>query len=136
MALDRSRSLGWLLACTGAMASSAVAQQPLHAPAPAPAPAPARNSVYAPRSGVHTHDGFMARLTGGFGTGVTSASGQDLVGPLEREQDGFSGSLALDLGGALAQNLVLHGRLANASIVSPEGDANPSIASSRRVRRE
>jgi len=62
----------------------------------------------------------MARLTGGFGSGVNSAAGTDSVGDFERTHDGFAGSLSLDVGGAPAENLIVHGRLANHTIVSPD----------------
>ena len=70
--------------------------------------------------GVHAHDGFMARLSGGFGSGVTDASGRDFVGDFARKQSGFAGALALDIGGAPIENLIVHGRIASTTIVSPD----------------
>jgi hypothetical protein len=87
----------------------------LLAPAQAQAPTQADSD-----SGVHMHDGFMARVSGGFGSGVTEAGGTDAVGAFEREQSGFAGTLALDVGGAPIANLIVHGRIASASIVSPD----------------
>lgn len=82
----------------------------LHAQPQTPVPA---------RPGVHEHDGFMARLTAGFGSGFTRETGSDSVGELERERRGFAGSLSLDIGGSPSANLVLHGRLAEHTIASP-----------------
>jgi hypothetical protein len=121
MAPDRVRTLVWLLVvlCCAAHVTHASAQ-PRYDRAVSAQPPPLPPMAPAKRPGVHSHDGFMARLTGGFGSGVTSASGSDLAGAFEREQHGFAGSLSLDVGGAPIENLVVHGRLANHTIVSPD----------------
>jgi hypothetical protein len=121
MRFHRGRSLAWLLValCAAAFPGHAGAQQRVDravSPYPSPPPPPARRA----RPGLHRHDGFMARLTGGFGSGATSAQGSDLVGELERSQNGLAGSLSLDIGGGPVENLIVHGRLANHTIVSPD----------------
>ena len=106
MTRDRRRSCAWLAVRLSLLALAST---------PASSQAQAASG-----SGVHAHDGFMARLSGGFGTGVTEAGGTDAVGAFAREQSGFAGALALDVGGAPMENLIVHGRLASASIVSPD----------------
>ena len=68
-----------------------------------------------PRPGDEAHDGFMLRLTIGFGPGgmTFKASSQ------EEEYSGFAGTFSLDIGGAPSDNLVIHGRLADFVIVDP-----------------
>jgi hypothetical protein len=100
--------------------ASRVGAQPRVDRAATPRPSPPPPPVPPARPGFHRHDGFMARLTGGFGTGAVNGHGTDAVGALEREQNGFAGSLALDVGGSPVENLVLHRRLGNHTVVSPD----------------
>lgn len=62
------------------------------------------------------HDGFMLRLAAGFGYG----SGTEEVPVLgDVELSGGAGFFSLDIGGALVDNLVLHGRLSSLLLASP-----------------
>ncbi len=64
--------------------------------------------------GVHTHDGFFLRLTPGLGFGTFNASGTtdaptyhpDVKDP---EESGPTSAFGLSLGGAVTENLILHG---------------------------
>ena len=95
---------------------------PAHGPPPSaglpqpPAPAPAQ--TYGDRRyfvGAEEHDGFMLRLALGMGFG------QATFGTFDQELDlsGLSASFSLDIGGEIAPNFNLHGRLASASLPSP-----------------
>ena len=76
-------------------------------------------SLHAPAraedAGVETHDGLFVRLTLGFGTGDTTmdvpASAGLALSDTELSFSGVSGFFSVDVGGALAKNLVLHGRI-------------------------
>jgi len=66
--------------------------------------------------GAEVHDGFLLRLTLGLGYG----SGTEEV-PLfgDIQLSGGAGFFSLDIGGALVDNLVLHGRLSDFFVASP-----------------
>ncbi|HKO91828.1 MAG TPA: outer membrane beta-barrel protein [Polyangiaceae bacterium] len=66
--------------------------------------------------GVEAHDGFLLRLTLGLGYG-SGTEEQPIVGDVTLS--GAAGFFSLDLGGALTQNLVLHGRLSDMVLVNP-----------------
>ena len=96
---------------------------------PAPAPAPARplgppQPYYAgvstppppPRPGVETHDGFMLRLAAGLGS---SSASEVLLSGGEVGWRGLAGTFSLDIGGAVAGDLALHGRLASFVTFNP-----------------
>jgi len=80
---------------------------------------PGRSSAAEPAEGakgVEQHDGFMLRLTVGLGYG----SGTETLPTLgELRLSGGTGFFSLDIGGALVDNLVLHGRLSDMSVASP-----------------
>ena len=61
------------------------------------------------------HDGFMLRLTGGFGYGALTS--ETRLGELRL--DGAAVDFAVDVGGAIVENLNVHGRFAFASVVGP-----------------
>jgi hypothetical protein len=65
--------------------------------------------------GVEEHDGFMLRLALGlgYGQGTESFDARDV------KLSGAGGFFSLDIGGALVDNLVLHGRLSNMVVASP-----------------
>lgn len=104
---------------------------PLYAPPPAavapqyprlpprdPTAADGSEGTFEPsvRWGAYRHDGFMARLALGVGWGV--ANFEPRVGE-DYEIYGSAGSLSLDIGGAIAPALTLHGRLATTVLVDP-----------------
>jgi hypothetical protein len=60
----------------------------------------------------------MLRLTLGLGYGTTSASA-DIAGAADVDISGLSGSFAIDLGGAVTENLVIHARMSDLSMVNP-----------------
>ncbi|HKU44564.1 MAG TPA: outer membrane beta-barrel protein [Polyangiales bacterium] len=72
--------------------------------------------------GAQRHDGFMLRLTLGFGYSTTSATAKD--DPDEAALFGVSGSFAIDLGVALTENLLLHLRLADLYVLNPGVSVN------------
>ena len=74
-------------------------------------------------TGVETHDGFMLRLTLGLGYG---SSTEEIPTLGDIELSGASGFFSLDLGGALVDNLVLHGRLSDMVVASPTLSINGS----------
>jgi hypothetical protein len=67
------------------------------------------------QEGVHEHDGFMLRLTLGVGYGESSES--STFGDVKLS--GAAGSFSIDIGGAVTDNLVLHGRFSDLVIVNP-----------------
>lgn len=78
----------------------------------------------APEAGVHTHDGFLLRVTLGFGGGSTTESyrGDALGlgvtgGDIEYSGGGFR--LGIDVGGALSSALTVHGRLSVGTLNEP-----------------
>lgn len=66
------------------------------------------------------HDGFMLRLALGLGGASEVRSG----GGSRRELSGGSGMFSVDVGGALRENLILHGRFASATIMDPDVSIN------------
>jgi hypothetical protein len=93
---------------------------PTYAPAYPPAPVYAGPAPEPPPptevAGREQHDGFMLRLTVGLGGG--GANYEFDVGP-ETNATGVSGSFSIDIGGALTEDLVLHGRLASFTLFDP-----------------
>ncbi|MEM7677794.1 MAG: hypothetical protein AAF449_17490 [Myxococcota bacterium] len=65
-----------------------------------------------------THDGFFARLS--LGGGYTTYKAEDAV--VEATIDGGALASSLDIGGTIAQDLVLYGRFASNSIFEPGVD--------------
>ncbi|MDD9935997.1 MAG: hypothetical protein OXT09_20465 [Myxococcales bacterium] len=65
-------------------------------------------------TGRHTHDGFMLRVTAGLG-----GAGAAVDEAIEVEVSGGGWLFSLDIGGTIAQTLVLHGRLATISVFEP-----------------
>jgi hypothetical protein len=65
--------------------------------------------------GAEAHDGFMLRLTLGFGGGAARYD----VGDTEVMLDGAALSFSLDIGGSPVENLVIHGRLSELAIADP-----------------
>ena len=85
---------------------------------------PGRSSAAEPAQGakgVEQHDGFMLRLTIGLGYGSGTES-VPVVGDVQLS--GPSGFFSLDIGGALVDNLVLHGRLSDMVVASPTVSIN------------
>jgi hypothetical protein len=81
-------------------------------------------TAHADDGGVRAHDGFFVRLTLGFGAGDTTLDVPDvpLLGSLNGTElgfSGFSGFLSVDVGGALTENLVLHGRISDFVTLGP-----------------
>lgn len=78
------------------------------------------SDVEPPSLGNEEHDGFMLRLAIGLGaaTLTETVSGGGL-GDLESDFSGAGGTFSIDLGGAVTENLVLHGRLADFLIFDP-----------------
>jgi hypothetical protein len=117
--------------CPGGQRCSPNAQCVIDAP-PAEAQAPAyQQPLYAspepeppmPRflTGAERHDGFMLRFTLGFGAGISTI---DPEASDTLKLTGASGTFGVDIGGALDENLVLHGRLASFQIVDPNLSVN------------
>jgi hypothetical protein len=76
--------------------------------------------------GVHRHDGFFLRINFGVGYGVAQLKGSAIPDEVY-SGPGFGSSI--DLGSALAENLILHARLRDASIAWPSvtfDDEEPS----------
>ena len=70
-----------------------------------------------PDPGIERHDGFMLRLALGFGWGGVTASAENSSDDVTLS--GFSASFSFDIGGAIVENLVLHARISDLSIVNP-----------------
>jgi hypothetical protein len=71
------------------------------------------------------HDGFMLRLTLGFGGGTVTRNIKNdplevLGGDGKTTVSGFGESFSLDIGGALADNVILHGRLSTFGLINPK----------------
>jgi hypothetical protein len=64
------------------------------------------------------HDGFMARATIGFG-GASVKSNTINTDVTVRDFSGALFALSLDVGGAPAENLIIHGRFASMSVLQP-----------------
>jgi hypothetical protein len=64
------------------------------------------------------HDGFMARATIGFG-GASVKSKTINTDMTVRDFSGAVMALSLDVGGAPAENLIIHGRFASMSVLQP-----------------
>jgi hypothetical protein len=74
-------------------------------------------AVAGPRTpGAEQHDGIMLRLTLGLG-GAIARQNSDFA---EVEYRGLSGAFSVDLGGTIADDLVLHARVASMSLIEPE----------------
>jgi hypothetical protein len=74
----------------------------------------------------NTHDGFLLRMTAGFGGASTKAE----EGSNELKMDGPAGYFELAIGGMVSNSLALHGTLFGWSIEDPHGelsDATDSI---------
>jgi hypothetical protein len=80
------------------------------APVTAPAPEP-----QVPDPGAETHDGFMLRFTTGIGYAAAAASAESD----DYTFGGASGAFAFDIGGAIGENLVLHGRFSDIPMIDP-----------------
>jgi hypothetical protein len=80
-----------------------------------------RSSAADGAKGVEQHDGFMLRFSIGLGYGSGSES-QPILGDLTLS--GGAGFFSFDIGGALAENLVLHGRLSDMVVVNPKVSVN------------
>jgi len=77
---------------------------------------PDSQAMEAPQEpGVEAHDGFMLRMTLGFGGGSAE---YELAGS-RYESSGPATSFSLDVGGALSENFVLHGRLSEVAMEEP-----------------
>jgi hypothetical protein len=73
-----------------------------------------------PEAGVEQHDGFMLRVTFGFGGGWISRSGSSFdYLPAEIDFSGWGLLMGFDIGAALIPNLVLHVRMSGGSIIDP-----------------
>jgi hypothetical protein len=89
---------------------------------PGPSFAEAEPAIEAPpEEGFEQHDGFMLRATIGFGGGRVTRSGSavDYVAN-DAEFSGAGLLWSLDVGGSPIDNLVLHGRIAQIAIGSPD----------------
>ena len=69
----------------------------------------------------HRHDGFLLRLSAGFG--VASSDAEDEFGD-NLEMSGLSGDVNFAIGGMVAPNLALHGTLWGWSIADPDVELN------------
>jgi hypothetical protein len=84
-------------------------------------PAPYFPEPMAPEEGSEQHDGFMLRATIGFGGArLTRVGSAALFIANEAEYSGAGLLWSLDVGGSPVDNLVLHGRLAQITIGSPD----------------
>ena len=87
----------------------------------------------------HRHDGFLLRLSGGFGGASTDA--EDEFGD-KLEFSGLTGDVNIAIGGMVSRNLALHGTLWGWSIADPDieinndssGDLNGSLTSDGGTR--
>jgi hypothetical protein len=66
--------------------------------------------------GAERHDGVMLRVTAGMGGSVESIDS----GASERRMSGLSAMFSVDLGGALNDQVSLHGRFASAALSDPD----------------
>jgi hypothetical protein len=71
------------------------------------------------------HDGFMLRLTLGFGGGtvtrhIKNDPAEILGGDGKTTVSGFGESFSLDIGGAPMDNLIIHGRLSTFGLINPK----------------
>jgi hypothetical protein len=78
-----------------------------------------------PDRSVEAHDGFMLRLTLGFGfAGAARDVRHDVFSTLggdgETKFSGFGDTFSLDIGASPVDNLVIHGRLASYNMPSPK----------------
>ncbi len=70
--------------------------------------------------GAERHDGFMLRLALGFGgASLKEKVSGSTLGISNEQFSGLSGSFSLDVGGALSDEIVLHGRLSDFVMVDP-----------------
>jgi hypothetical protein len=93
-----------------------LATPPLFAPPATPNEMPSKARPADPTA--QLHDGFMARATIGLGGASVKTTTTSSNAPVSD----FSGAvlgLSLDVGGAPTENLVLHGRLADMTVLSP-----------------
>jgi hypothetical protein len=94
---------------------------------PAEAPASMQPEPLADES-ANRHDGFMLRLTLGFGYGNL---GQEATAPAalggdsaESDAGGLAGTFSVDLGGAVSDSITIHARLSDLVIVDPDVTIN------------
>ena len=71
--------------------------------------------------GAETHDGFFLRMSAGLGGSNITAEPENGG---DREISGAGGSFELSIGGALTENVILHGTLAGAGIGEPNFHGN------------
>jgi hypothetical protein len=76
-------------------------------------------AVDATPAGYHEHDGFMLRLALGFGGASSKWSPKD-SSLSDTKISGGGASFSIDLGSSVAENLVLHARIADLVVVSPK----------------
>jgi hypothetical protein len=78
--------------------------------------------VEAPGQGVEQHDGFMLRISIGASGGESTLTAMKGAGvePAEVVYSGFGSAFALDIGGRISNNLVLHGRFGYSAIEAPD----------------
>lgn len=72
-----------------------------------------------PPDGVEQHDGFMLRLTLGFGGGAASLEPQDTSAVLSTDISGAGGAFSIDIGGAPVDDLNIHLRISTFTMVDP-----------------
>jgi hypothetical protein len=78
-----------------------------------------------PDRGAERHDGFMLRLTLGFGgASMKEKLDASVLSATSMEISGFSGTFSFDIGAALTDGLVLHARLSDFVMTSPSVKVN------------
>jgi len=82
-------------------------------------PAAAEPYPVAENLGRERHDGFLLRLALGFGGAISHGSPRDDNGLSKLKVTGGAANFSFDVGGAVTENLVLHGRIADFEIVNP-----------------
>jgi hypothetical protein len=95
-------------------------QQPLY---PTPEPEIEKGREYFANAYVPQHEGFMLRLTFGFGGGWANFQ-VDNPADDEIELSSWGWAFSLDVGGSLMPNLNLHGRWASLGLIEPELEVN------------
>ncbi|MFZ2950163.1 MAG: hypothetical protein WA003_11810 [Desulfuromonadaceae bacterium] len=78
------------------------------------------------RAESYVHDGFFLRIAPGFGWNTTSSD----TGGIERELSGVSGMFNVAIGGAVAQDLILHLDVSGVGTSDPEEKINGTERSS------
>lgn len=80
----------------------------------------------------HRHDGFGLRLAAGIGFGRAEATHSDGGPDVELSGSFPSGSVFnIAVGGAIGDNLLLHGTIGGAAIIAPDTTVNGASVSSR-----